>query len=115
VPWPESSDGIRAHWDRWPPTGIILGGMSVAGAYAFTQATERIQRRDDIVEPAYPAPPTSVHVSAGPASAMPFDSLGKEGRRFVLMALSPGCRSPRRSCGLPAPGAGAGGRRLRGR
>lgn len=80
--------------------GFILGGMSVAGAYAFTQATERIQRRDDIVEPAYPAPPTSVHVSAGPASAMPFDSLGKEGRRFVLMALSPGAITE--VMGLPA-------------
>jgi uncharacterized membrane protein len=69
--------------------GVILTGMFAAGAYAFTQATERIQRRDDIVEPAYPAPPTSAHVSAGPASQMPFDSLGKEGRRFVLMALPP--------------------------
>ena len=50
--------------------------------------TARLQRRDDIVEPAYPEPPTSPHVSAGPASAMGFDTLGKEGRRFVLMALT---------------------------
>ena len=68
--------------------GTLLGGMFAAGAYAFTEATERIQRRDDIVEPAYPAPPSSPHVSAGPASSMSFDDLGKEGRRFVLMALS---------------------------
>lgn len=69
--------------------GAILSGMFAAGTVAFTQATERIQRRDDVVEPAYPAPPASPHVSAGPASSMPFDALGKEGRRFVLMALTP--------------------------
>jgi uncharacterized membrane protein len=69
--------------------GIILGSMTAAGFVAMNQVTGRIQRRDDIVEPAYPEPPTSVHVSAGPASSMPFDALGKEGRRFVLMALTP--------------------------
>ncbi len=69
--------------------GIILGSLTAGGVVAMNTVTGRIQRRDDIVEPAYPSPPTSVHVSAGPASRMPFDSLGKEGRRFVLMALSP--------------------------
>ena len=47
-----------------------------------------MQSRDDIVEPAYPEPPTSPHVSAGPRSTMPFDAIGKEGRRFVLMTLT---------------------------
>ena len=68
--------------------GLILGTMAVVGTVALGRVTAQVQRRDDIVEPAYPAPPTSTHVSAGPASAMPFDSLGKEGRRFVLMALT---------------------------
>jgi uncharacterized membrane protein len=68
---------------------IIFGCVGVAGAAAFNEVSRRVQRRDDIVEPAYPTPPQSAHVSAGPASTMPFDSLGKEGRRFVLMALSP--------------------------
>ena len=68
--------------------GLILGTMTGAGLVALNKVTGGIQRRDDIVEPAYPAPPASTHVSSGPASAMPFDSLGKEGRRFVLMALS---------------------------
>ncbi len=69
--------------------GLILGSLTGAGLVAFNEVTRRVQKRDDIVEPAYPEPPTSRHVSAGPASAMPFDSLGKEGRRFVLMTLTP--------------------------
>ena len=80
--------------------GLILGTMAVAGTVALGRVTAQAQRRDDIIEPAYPAPPTSVHVSAGPASAMPFDSLGKEGRRFVLMQL--GAADIERVMGAPA-------------
>lgn len=68
--------------------GILLGGLTMASGVALRRITMRLQSRDDIVEPAYPEPPTSSHVSAGPASTMPFDSIGKEGRRFVLMALT---------------------------
>lgn len=68
--------------------GLLLGGLAAAGVAGMGAVTQRVQQRDDIVEPAYPDPPTSPHVSSGPASSMPFDTLGKEGRRFVLMALS---------------------------
>lgn len=68
--------------------GILLGGLGLATTAALRQITARLQHSDDIVEPAYPEPPTSSHVSAGPASTMPFDAIGKEGRRFVLMALN---------------------------
>ncbi len=68
--------------------GAVLAALAGAGVYGLGQVTARIQRRGDVVEPAYPAPPTNPHVSAGPASTMPFDSLGREGRRFVLMTLS---------------------------
>ena len=69
--------------------GVVLGTLAAAGVAAFNEVSSRVQRRDDVVEPAYPTPPTSPHVSAGSSSTMPFDSLGKEGRRFVLMALTP--------------------------
>lgn len=70
--------------------GIILSSLTVIGVIALAKVTSRIQRQDDIVEPAYPAPPSSQFVSCGPMSVMPFDSIGKEGRRFVLMALTAG-------------------------
>lgn len=68
---------------------LILGALAAGGVAGVSRVTSRVQQRDDIVEPAYPQPPRSPRVSSGPASAMPFDSLGKEGRRFVLMALTP--------------------------
>mgnify|MGYP006272003571 CR=1 FL=1 len=82
-----------AHRDAGAAGGFIahaaiLGAMGLAGAYALKRITDRLQRSDDIVEPAYPKPPDSPFVSAGPRSDMPFDSIGKEGRRFVTMALS---------------------------
>lgn len=68
--------------------GVILSNLALGGVLALNAITAQIQRRDDIVEPAYPAPPSSAFVSCGPNSVMPFDSIGKEGRRFVLMALT---------------------------
>ena len=41
------------------------------------------------VEAAYSEAPTSEYVSAGPRSAVPADTIGREGRRFVNMALTP--------------------------
>lgn len=67
---------------------VALGMFGAAGTAAFVVAKRRIERGDDIVEPAYPAPPTSEFVTSGPKSVVPFDTIGKEGRRFVLMALA---------------------------
>ena len=69
--------------------GAVLGAMGTAAVLSLQRITSVVERRDDIVEPAYPMPPTSPWVSAGPSSAMPFASMGKEGRRFVLMTLTP--------------------------
>ncbi|MDZ7576922.1 MAG: alpha/beta-hydrolase family protein [Candidatus Nanopelagicales bacterium] len=66
-------------------TGAALSAAAIA---ALNKVRQRTQRVGDVVEPAYPSPPTSQHVSCGPRSQVDFDAIGKEGRRFVLMALA---------------------------
>jgi hypothetical protein len=68
--------------------GVAAGALLPLGAIALDRVRRRMQHADDIVEPAYPEPPTSPFVTAGPRSLVAFDDIGKEGRRFVLMALS---------------------------
>lgn len=65
----------------------VAAALLPAGAYGLGRVRRRLMHADDVVEPAYPEPPTSPHVTAGPESRVSFDDIGKEGRRFVLMAL----------------------------
>ncbi len=58
------------------------------GGFALNRLRRRIQHADDVLEPAYPDPPDNQRVTAGPRSLIRFDEIGKEGRRFVLMALT---------------------------
>jgi uncharacterized membrane protein len=67
---------------------IVAGMLVPVGGRALNRLRRRVQHADDVVEPAYPDPPTSPFVTAGPSSLVAFDDIGKEGRRFVLMALS---------------------------
>ena len=67
---------------------IAAAAMVPAGGWALNRLRRRVMHADDVVEPAYPEPPTSRFVTAGPASLIAFDDIGKEGRRFVLMALT---------------------------
>jgi Alpha/beta-hydrolase family len=69
---------------------IAAALMVPAGFAGLDRLRRRIQHADDVVEAAYPDPPTSRSVTAGPASLIAFDDIGKEGRRFVLMALTAG-------------------------
>jgi len=68
---------------------VALASLTVAGGAAINQVRRRLEHADDIVEPAYPQPPTSEYVTAGPKSVIGFDTIGKEGRRFVIMTLTP--------------------------
>lgn len=56
-------------------------GAGVAAAY--NAGVSRIARANEAVEPGYDEPPTSLHVSGGPASISPFGELGLQGRRYV--------------------------------
>lgn len=63
--------------------------LAATGVVAINRVRWHVLRADDVVEPAYPDAPMSPHVTAGPNSVVAFDAIGKEGRRFVLMALTP--------------------------
>jgi uncharacterized membrane protein len=73
-----------------PLVGHVIAAATLVpiGGSALNRLRRRMMHADVVVEPAYPDPPTSRHVTAGPASLISFDDIGKEGRRFVLMALS---------------------------
>ncbi len=63
----------------------ILGGALYSG---YEYAVRRVEQGGAAVEPAYESAATSPMVSGGPGSVIPFDTLSREGRRFVNMALT---------------------------
>lgn len=63
----------------------LLGTGMYAG---YEYAVRRVEQGGAAVEPAYGIPPTSSLVSGGPGSVVPFDTLSREGRRFVNMVLT---------------------------
>jgi uncharacterized membrane protein len=62
-----------------------LGGAMYAG---YEYAVRRVEQGGAAVEPAYEKPPASTKVSGGPDSVVSFESLSREGRRFVNMVLT---------------------------
>jgi uncharacterized membrane protein len=65
-----------------------LGLLGAAGYKGMEVVFHKAEGAGDAVEAAYSTPPTSEHVSAGPRSAVSWDTIGREGRRFVNMALT---------------------------
>ncbi len=63
----------------------VLGG-SLLGGYEYV--VRRVEQGGAAVEPAYDLPAQSEMVSGSPESLVPFDTLSREGRRFVNMVLS---------------------------
>lgn len=67
---------------------VALTVLGAAGTTIFSAVKDRVARHGDVIEPAYAKPSLNPHVSSGPRSTVHFDQIGKEGRRFVLMALT---------------------------
>ena len=69
--------------------GVMLTGLTGVGILGLKQVRAATQKKSEVIEPGYQEPPDSPYVSCGPNSEIDFDDIGKEGRRFVLMRLSP--------------------------
>jgi uncharacterized membrane protein len=72
------------------PVGHLtaLGLLGLAGFKGVQHVFASAETAGDAVEAAYSTAPTSEYVSAGPRSAVALDTIGREGRRFVNMALT---------------------------
>ncbi|MCL1692675.1 MAG: alpha/beta hydrolase [Actinomycetia bacterium] len=77
----------------WMPLthGLIGGGAVLAGKFGMGQLLGKIAASNRSTEVRYSAPPATGLVSGGPGSAVQFDELGLQGRRFVSEA-SPAAR-----------------------
>ncbi len=68
---------------------LVAFGLLGAGGYkALHVVFHKAETAGDSVEAAYAAPPTSEYVSGGPRSGVSWETIGREGRRFVNMALT---------------------------
>ena len=65
-----------------------FGLLGLAGYKGLEYVFQSAETSGDAVEAAYADAPTSEYVSAGPRSEVPDDTIGREGRRFVNMALT---------------------------
>jgi len=65
--------------------GVTVGGLQAAVGYLHHQA----ESGGSAIDAAYTTPPDTDTVSGGPASAIEWPSLSREGVRFVNLALTP--------------------------
>ncbi|HEY5183964.1 MAG TPA: alpha/beta-hydrolase family protein [Actinomycetes bacterium] len=66
-----------------------VGLLAGAGYAGLQKVFRKAEHGGDAVEAAYRTPPTSDFVSGGPRSSVSWGDVGREGRRFVNMALTP--------------------------
>ncbi|MFI0433629.1 MAG: alpha/beta-hydrolase family protein [Candidatus Nanopelagicales bacterium] len=59
------------------------------GWLAVTTVAAKLTRGGEGIEPAHATPPDTPEVTGSPASGVPWDTLSREGRRWLSMALTP--------------------------
>jgi uncharacterized membrane protein len=69
---------------------VLLGVLGFGGYRGVQSAYARAEQAGVAVEPAYDTVPTSRLVSGGPGSLVDWAGIGREGRRYVNMALAAG-------------------------
>lgn len=68
--------------------GTVLTGFAIALERAISYAESMTETAGNAIEPAYRSRPVSATVSGGTNSEVSWDTIGREGRRFVNMALT---------------------------
>jgi uncharacterized membrane protein len=76
-----------APFANWAGHLITLGAVATAGVVALEYVGRQADTGGAAIEAAYNKQPTMLTVSGGPGSQVPFDTLSREGRRVVNMAL----------------------------
>ncbi len=75
----------------WRPLGHagLLSLAAVALLAVAGRTTRRIETAAGLMEPAFDVPPASPLASGGPGSHVRFETLGRQGRRYVSTVLQP--------------------------
>lgn len=68
--------------------GLALAGLGLGVERGIALAYSATEKAGGAIEPAYRTKPTSPLVSGGPDSKVDWDTIGREGRRFVNMAMT---------------------------
>ena len=72
----------------WRPLGHVVSLAAIAGVtrYAMQRGFGMIEDREESVEPSFDVPPPSSTLSGSIDSEVPYDTMSKQGRRFVWNA-----------------------------
>ena len=72
----------------WRPLGHVVSLAAIAGVtrYAMQRGFGMIEDREESVEPSFDLPPPSSTLSGSIDSEVPYDTMAKQGRRFVWNA-----------------------------
>lgn len=76
----------------WKPVGhaVSLGALASLVYFAMHKANADVEKGERAMEPAFDSAPKNSEVSGSPASKISYESLSKQGRRFVSTSISTG-------------------------